>query len=519
MEKLNNNKNIVYTFNNVLDVIEELDDINNSLLGLIKKENIKDIKISSFKYENEFERQIDEFLNKNNFKLCIIRFTASEGHFLNYIKFFIENKEKDFIGGKFGEKDQKKAFIFIVHMTRIFNYNLDREEKILKETISHLSGYYQIFIDDLNGKNEVTIDDMVNLKGKELFEKCLDFDVVLKRNIYKCLSFMSYKFCNELGTLNEEYVNKLINYIESDSELRKNLNKCIFKQMEKEEDIIVKVFKTENSVNRDDIDMISVIQRHLSELYLKKLYLLYFKAEKDQYFSTLLSNEENRKIIEMKKKKKNLNKIKEEGEGEGEEKDKDKDAIKEENDNIKTILKRAKKAYLEKLIFIKNESSDENSKQFIVEQPGENQLNIILGLKLPGLKPIISSIVKKFRNECINKYKNNENSLRERYELNEEEIKKKIEVYEKNLNSYNHSTLAELEKNEILCEIIKEEKSEKEDEFLKIELFDLFLDDYYLLFIDNNIENKNEIDFYNIRNFMSFLVKLRNDSNDFQDFS
>ena len=70
-----------------------------------------------------------------------------------------------------------------------------------------------------------------------------------------------------------------------------------------------------------------------------------------------------------------------------------------------------------------------------------------------------------------------------------------------------------MEKNQILSEIIKDEKGEKEDEFLKNELFDLFLDDYYFLFIENNLENKNDIDFETIRKFLSFLVKLRNESN------
>ena len=503
VEKMENTKNVVYTFNNILDVIDGLDNIDSKILDEIKKENIKDIKISSFKSENDFEREIDDFLNEKNFKLCIIRFKANEGDFLNYIKFFIENKEKEITDNK-----NKKAFIFIVHMTRIFNSTIDKDKKILKETISHLSGYYQIFIDDLNGKSNVTMEDMINLKGKELFEKCLNFESVLRENFYTCLSYMNYSFCNVLGKLNKEYANKLVDYIDSDKELKKSLNNCILKEMEKEENIIIQIFSTENIINQNDIDMIGVIQRYLCDLYLKYLNLIYYKAEKDQFFSTLLSNNEKLLIIENEEKREKFNKIEDEKEGE-------KKTINNigYNDNVKVILEKAKKIYLEKLILIESESSDENKNKFIVEQPGANQLHIILGLELPGLKPIISSIIQKYRINVKKDYRKNESDIRF-IDSDDEEAKK--EYYEK-LKSYNKSTYNELDKDETLSEIMKDEKDQNAEK-IKKELFDLFLDDYYLLFIYEhvinyiNFEKRNENDYNEIKKFLTFLVKLKIDS-------
>ena len=89
---------------------------------------------------------------------------------MNYIKFFIENKEKEL--NEKNEEKPKKAFVFIVHLVRIFDEELKNLEeksekkqqiiknKILTETISILSGYYQIFIDNLNGDSNLTLDNI-----------------------------------------------------------------------------------------------------------------------------------------------------------------------------------------------------------------------------------------------------------------------------------------------------------------------------------------------------------------------
>ena len=455
IEFMENRKNVVYTFNNIFDVIYDLDDIPSKLLGDIKLNNIKNIKISSFKSENELEKVIDEFLIESKFKLCLIKFTANEGNFLNYIKFLIENKERDYLLSKNDEKDFKKAFIFIVHLSRIPNYDLDNYEKknekekyeikkkILKETISHLSGYYQIFIDDLNGKTNFSINNMINLNGKELFMKCLDVDEALRLNIYISLSYMKYNFSSKLGDLDEDtYVNKLIDYIEKDKDLRDNINKCIINQMDKEEDIISTIFKNENSVSKDDLDMISIIQRYLSDLFLKKLNLLYFMAEKDQFFSSLLSTEEKKET--KKKQNKKINVIEDEDEDEN-------DAIKEnnkdinikneennieDNNNIKEIKNRAKNIYLEKKFNFENKEDVE--KKYIIEQPGMNKINIILGLNIPGIKYTITSIIQKFNNDFSAKYMKNENLLRD--DLEEVDIENQKNKYFRELKFLNDST-------------------------------------------------------------------------------
>ena len=84
------------------------------------------------------------------------------------------------------------------------------------------------------------------------------------------------------------------------------------------------------------------------------------------------------------------------------------------------------------------EENEKNEKKYeIIEKSGMNEINIILGLKLPGIKPIISSLIKKFKNEISIKYKKNENYLRDI--IDEDDIDKAKKTYKKKLKVYNHS--------------------------------------------------------------------------------
>jgi hypothetical protein len=99
------------------------------------------------KSEREFEAQIDNYLNEENSTICVIKFLPYEGSFMNYVKYFIEEKISKNKGY------EKKLFIFIVYMSRITLKELNdldkmtleqKEEfnqKILKETLSNLSGF------------------------------------------------------------------------------------------------------------------------------------------------------------------------------------------------------------------------------------------------------------------------------------------------------------------------------------------------------------------------------------------
>ena len=107
-------KNVIYTFSNFFSQIDNIYNIENKFLGKIKSNNITTIEINSFTSENKFEDKLDEsFFRDKNKKLCIIKFKSNERYFLNYVKFIIDNKEKEINFDN--NKRLTKAFIFIVN--------------------------------------------------------------------------------------------------------------------------------------------------------------------------------------------------------------------------------------------------------------------------------------------------------------------------------------------------------------------------------------------------------------------
>ena len=498
LEKMEQTKNVVYTFSNIFDFIEKLDKFENKLLGKISLDNIMHLKISDYKSENEFEKKIDIFFKEEEKKICLIKFKFNEGNFLNYINFFIKNKEKE----RFNENNKqqnKKAFVFIVYLSRFNSLDLKNKEsdinnsKLLKETISLSSEYYQIFIDNLNGSENLTLNDILTKKESELYEKCIDFDKELKKNLYQSLSYMKFNIPFSLGNLNEfTYANKLADFISSDKKLMEVIKNCLKKQLNSEENIISKIFKTELSISPIDIDIISVVKKNLVESYLTKLTALYYKAEQDQFFSTLLS------LNELNSKNDDNNKIFEE------------------------IINKTKEKYLDQLEIFngdepndnENENKSEKKKYEIIEKPGMNEINIIFGLKLPGVKPMISSVIKKFKNHT-NKYRKNEDSLRK--EISEDQVEAQKKNYQKEIKKYNNTINKELDK-------VSNSLSLEKDDYSKKEFFDLFLEDYYTLFIINNVNSiknynkdknntKEEIDLNSLKKFLKLIIKKRIESN------
>ena len=503
LKKMNNYKNIVYTFSNNLDDIKNINDINNPLIGNIKEDNIKIIKINSIKSENDLESQLDDFLNEDNNKICLIKFLPYEGNLMNYIKYFIEDKEKDY------ESKPKKIFVFIIYMTRILKEDLKNilaktlkeqieiKKKILEDTMSNLSGYYQIFIDNLNGGDKLKIDKILNMRKTELFKNLVNIDEELCANIYRSLSYMKYKYTAPYKGLDQNnYVDKLIEFIYNNKRLRHLINECFFRNLINE-DIIPKIFKEKNIFNGDEIEIISVIKRYLSRIYASQLGSLYFKAEKDQLFSTLISNSLNQEIWPKKKIK------------DKEEKEINLDNQNDEIYEDKSLIEKITKNYLENLTY---------GSKGIVEREGSNEIEITFGYNIPAIKPVFVSIIKSFKETILKTYKNNEDNLRDDIDKKniEKQKKKYFEELKKNNNYFNNLILKEQRLNNIIN--IKNDNEEEKDK-----LYDLIINDYYTFFLSTNLNQKNQkndeneeekiliidnID--NNKRFLNLMVNLRN---------
>jgi len=255
----------------------------------------------------------------------------------------------------------------------------------------------------------------------------------------------------------------------------------------------------------------------LYKIYKRNLISFYFNVEKVQFFSTLLSNEEKYKDIKDKNHDENINIIIGEDDVQNFQSN-NQNNISEKEELNKIIINEFENICLKTIL-----NHTKNNKKLILEQNGMNELNIILGLNLPGIKPILDSVCQRFKAQTLLLYRQNENILRVYENWDEETINKRRTFFD-NLYQYNNSTYYELLRNKILLEVLHGENNEnnnRNNENNKKEevLFNLFFDDYYTLFIyekiymNNNKEKKlNQDDFSSIKKFLELILNIRNNS-------
>ena len=515
LESMTKYKNIIYTYTNNLETIKIFEEdiyskidktkkdiktgvakqnitINTKICGTISKENIKEIKISSFKTENEFETEINGFFEEKNYKICLIKFNSNEGNFINYVQFFIENKLKEYTADK-GEESIKKVFIFIVNMMRVYDSEIrdfkkkSKKErrminkKILRETISNLSEYYQIFIDNLNGLDKIDLEPIFKSEGLDIYENFLDFNYELTQNIYMTLSYMKLNIPFSFGELNEaNYLYKLINYIGNNEEIKKNFNDFVKKHIGQankntNKDLILGMFEQEDKIKSNDKDIIGIIHDNLSYQYADYLAEFYFKAEQDNFFATLLSMEEEKK-----------NKTSE-----------------SEKEYIVRIQEDIRKRYFAEFKIEK--------KNKILRIQGQNLINIYLGLKIPKIIPTLKKIIKYIKEEIEKNYIKNENSLRKEEDTDKNHYLVKL----KNFNEVLSTKIIEIS--------LPKEKTGESEGIKENEYLNMLLEDYYTFFIFENVKNLREkksnqttsksVGINEVKHFLKHLVQLKNKEN------
>ena len=514
LQKMKNTKNVIYTFTDIEKAILSNTFFETEMFGKINIDNITDIQISTLNSENELEGELENFYIKNEKKILVFRFNPEETDIMNYIKFFIENyiQEKN----SFEENNiNKKAFIFTIHMNRIFEADkLDIKKKKyierneLAETISHLSDFYQIFIDDLNGE-DLTFVDIMNYNQEDLFKKILNLDEEFYKKIYQIFSYFNYDFEMNIPAINQSnYSKSIIEYILSEKELTEKIKNCIIKQKKKEntDDIFYSILKN-NLMKFEDVDLISVLKKFLSDLFKNNFAKFIFKSEKDHYLSPLLYNQKlNNELQKYKKEKKIQKEFKQEEKKE--EINEIKTGIKEENNiinekeiknnadiNKNKLIKALEKNYLDKFDISQTKDFNEKIKN--------NQINLLVGLKLPIMKNIINDIRLHIKANISEKYLINEQYIRS---VDEELFMEKENKIINSLNKHRKNVEIEIKNNELLKNIEEIGKANIEDYH---QFYELLTEDYYLIFLSEIIPNFKNC-YNNIEDYIDILKKMIN---------
>ena len=511
LKKMKNTKNVIYTFTSIDNALLEnvSGQFDTELLGRIDKSNIKEVKINSLNEEKDLEVILEDvYLNKRDkIKIVLFKFTPYQAGIMNYIKFFIENhiKEKNYI-----DENNRKVFIFSVHMNRIFNEDENNpkrkryvEENILTDTITHLSDFYQIFIDDLNGE-DFSIVDIMKMDKKELFKKCLKLDVELTNNIYKTFSLFNYNFIiNIEGINNDNYSKEILKFLKNNQDLSQMFINCILKQSD-EKINIGDVLKKNELLDKDNMrSIIEIVQKYLSSLFNDNLNKLIFQLEKDNFLSTFIFNEID--SAKVKVKPKIVVKFNNE-EGNNLNNDENKINIEnnEEKEEVKNyylnnnLIKLLIQTYLENVKF---------SNVIVQKNMKNNKVQLLMGLKLPGIFSPLVSIINNIKGNIKNKYLFSEKSILFLYPY-DKNFDKDLTENKNKVREFQRSTEVEISKIKIF-EAINELKNKDQRE--THEFYELLMNDYYLIFLSKNIPEINEfyknIDEY--KSLINYMIELR----------
>ena len=463
------NKNIIYTFSRYYEKL--LSYLNNDFLietkkfGKISKSNIKEIELCSINKENELEKEFENLKNEKNKNknIIIFKLKSYESETIDYLNSFIKEKETETENNYL----KNKIFIFIIYLKR---KNENEYEDELYDTISFLDEQFdQIFIDNLNGKNENIANLIESSQKKQLFSKIINL-IINDNNEFEFL-FSDIKInikgkIKGLNKTNKNYIKCIIENL-SKNEYMKKMIQIKLKFMENE-DIIEKLFK-EKKIKANSIDYISEIYKYYCDQILNNLEIIILECEKNNIFSSFLN-------------------------------------ISDKNEN-KTIYDNRYSKIILKNIFDKIDVNNQN-------KFSDNTFNIILGIKIPGIKPIIEEKIIKYINETSslsNDFFNYEDELRSENEENNIIDKNKENDLIKELCK---ELITFLPFKEINIDLVSNDNDEDMKVFLEI-----LFDDYLYIFLVNHepdlFKETNYDLFYDLLKLIKKMVEVRfeNDNN------
>ena len=437
LKKMNNKKNIIYTFSDILEPIfkNQKDIIKNQLFGDISKKTVEEnLFIYNINSERQLESRIEKFIKDKEKKLCIIKLLPIDCVHLHHIKFIIENSERVY---NIVNNRSNKCFIILIYLKR-YIYGLEEEHYDdyfinNQNLISLISDFTQIFIDNLNG-NEIPIFELLNLTNNKLLERedLINIKEEAKNNIYDIFTTINYQFKNlNDDILKQNYIEVISKKLLGNKKLLKKLIKLAIDLLEDQDDIIKDIFY-KNNFDKFDMDFISIIKKFLKEQFKDKLSQVIVNCERNGVISNYLLTD-NSKI----------------------------------DDDIK-------------MKFFDIYISNINIKKNISKENLGNKIELINDLNIPGIIIIYSLINNKcIENKLIEDFKTNERNLRGT--IDPDEITEEINLYKSNKNNYYKKFY------NIIEQTFKEKYGEEIDNILDYITNDL----YKIIYYQNENQSKN----------------------------
>ena len=133
----------------------------------------------------------------------------------------------------------------------------------------------------------------------------------------------------------------------------------------------------------------------------------------------------------------------------------------------------------------------------------KNNITLLLGFKLPGIKYLLNCFRTYAKSELTERYYKNEKEIRF-ISQDDEDYMKEVDKYRNRINNNQKNMETEINKSE-LFQLLNECKEKYPEDSKKF--FDWLLDDYYLLFLSDTLQNiKNSFD--NLEDYKKILKKM-----------
>ena len=280
---------IIYTYTSIGSSVEGID----SAMSFM---------VSEIRSEDGLKHLIDEIKNKNennnlkkNYNICI-KFEQSNSKKIKFISNFILNNYKN----------DSYHYIFIIQINRNFNKNNNEKIYSLPDINSSI---HQIFIDDLDGNNNIKLNELLTKDIKEILEEKRE-EMRLNEEFSKTLIKTITKELNDKhwdDDIIDNYITELQKYMDEEETIRDKIIQTAYKLIDNNKDeeanckdIIDKLYSG-SYINKFTVDIASCIIEYIKDnifnAYIRKVLL---KLEDNNILTTL---------IELKKKNfKDINK-------------------------------------------------------------------------------------------------------------------------------------------------------------------------------------------------------------------
>ena len=164
---------------------------------------------------------------------------------------------------------------------------------------------------------------------------------------------------------------------------------------------------------------------------------------------------------------------------------------------------------MKKLIEIYLQTLDLSKNAKLEKKYNHNEITLLLGLKLPGMKNILEYLRNYIQNNLITQFLKYEKELRE-ITKEDEDYSESIEKYKKKIKNIFKNMEIEIKKNDLFQKLIELEENQKDNK----QFYEWLSDDYYLLYLVDiipDIKNSfNELEDY--KKILKKIVNIRFDS-------